>query len=268
MESIFTAMRRCQLFDGIPEDKYQNVLNCLHGEVRTIPRNTVLLRIGERQRRPGVVMSGTLRISLYSEDGNLLTIDRLSRGRVFGESLVCSMSEDSPIQIDALTETEVLYLDFDPLLLQQENGCPYRMRVTANLLREMGKGALFLNQKMRILAQNRLRNRIKVYLQGLPIASNGEIRLEMGRGEMADYLCVDRSALSRELGRMHRGGNLPYHGLVVHCLDRYFCPGCAQNAGLSVALATHPTAVLWNNLLWLDNANRKINNGLRLEDAT
>ena len=222
MESIFTAMRRCQLFDGIPEDKYQNVLNCLHGEVRTIPRNTVLLRIGERQRRPGVVMSGTLRISLYSEDGNLLTIDRLSRGRVFGESLVCSMSEDSPIQIDALTETEVLYLDFDPLLLQQENGCPYRMRVTANLLREMGKGALFLNQKMRILAQNRLRNRIKVYLQGLPIASNGEIRLEMGRGEMADYLCVDRSALSRELGRMQKEGILTYQGQVVHILDSEF----------------------------------------------
>ena len=225
MESIFTAMRRCQLFDGIPEDKYQNVLNCLHGEVRTIPRNTVLLRIGERQRRPGVVMSGTLRISLYSEDGNLLTIDRLSRGRVFGESLVCSMSEDSPIQIDALTETEVLYLDFDPLLLQQENGCPYRMRVTANLLQEMGKGALFLNQKMRILAQNRLRNRIKVYLQGLPIASNGEIRLEMGRGEMADYLCVDRSALSRELGRMQKEGILPYQGQADHILDRDFLSG-------------------------------------------
>ena len=268
MESIFTAMRRCQLFDGIPEDKYQNVLNCLHGEVRTIPRNTVLLRIGERQRRPGVVMSGTLRISLYSEDGNLLTIDRLSRGRVFGESLVCSMSEDSPIQIDALTETEVLYLDFDPLLIQQENGCPYRMRVTANLLREMGKGALFLNQKMRILAQNRLRNRIKVYLQGLPIASNGEIRLEMGRGEMADYLCVDRSALSRELGGGERGGILTYEGRVVHVVDGDFWAGGAEKAGLPVAMATDSPAVLWNNLLWLDNANRKINNGLRLEDAT
>ena len=99
-------------------------------------------------------MSGTFRISLYSEDGNLLTIDRLSRGRVFGETLVCSMSQDSPIQIDALNDTEVLYLDFDPLLLQQENGCPYRMRVTANLLQEMERGASFLNQKMRILAQN------------------------------------------------------------------------------------------------------------------
>ena len=138
MGSIFAAMRRCQLFDGIPEEKYQNVLNCLHGEVRTVLKDTVLLRIGDCQRRPGVVMSGTLRISL------------------------CSMSQDSPIQIDALNDTEVLYLDFDPLLLQQENGCPYRMRVTANLLQEMGRGALFLNQKMRILAQNRLRNRIKV----------------------------------------------------------------------------------------------------------
>ena len=222
MGSIFAAMRRCQLFDGIPEEKYQNVLNCLHGEVRAIPKDTILLRIGDCQKRPGVVMSGTLRISLYSEDGNLLTIDRLSRGRVFGETLVCSMSQDSPIQIDALNDTEVLYLDFDPLLLQQENGCPYRMRVTANLLQEMGRGALFLNQKMRILAQNRLRNRIKVYLQGLPVASNGEIRLEMGRGEMADYLCVERSALSRELGRMQKEGILTYQGQVIQILDSKF----------------------------------------------
>ena len=202
MGSIFAAMRRCQLFDGIPEEKYQNVLNCLHGEVRAIPKDTILLRIGDCQKRPGVVMSGTLRISLYSE--------------------VCSMSQDSPIQIDALNDTEVLYLDFDPLLLQQENGCPYRMRVTANLLQEMGRGALFLNQKMRILAQNRLRNRIKVYLQGLPVASNGEIRLEMGRGEMADYLCVDRSALSRELGRMQKEGILTYQGQVIQILDSKF----------------------------------------------
>lgn len=63
---------------------------------------------------------------------------------------MCSMAEDSPIQIDALTDVQVLYLDFDPLLLQQECACPHKAQVTANLLREMGRGALFLNQKMRI----------------------------------------------------------------------------------------------------------------------
>ena len=167
-------------------------------------------------------MWGTLRISLYSEDGNLLTIERLDAGRVFGESLVCSMSEDSPIQIDAITDGEVLYLDFDPLLLQQESGCPFRTRVTANLLREMGREALFLNRKMRILAQNRLRNRIKLYLQSLQVPPDGVIRLEMGRGELAEYLCVDRSALSRELGRMQKDGILTYQGQTVRILDQDF----------------------------------------------
>ena len=194
MDPITTVMRQCRLFDGIPEEKYQNVLACLRGETKSFRKDAILLQIGECQKRPGVVMDGTLRISLYSEDGNLVTIERLGRGQVFGETLVCSMAEDSPIQIDALTDVQVLYLDFDPLLLQQECACPHKAQVTANLLREMGRGALFLNQKMRILAQNRLRNRIKLYLQMLPAKPGGELHLDMGRGELADYLCVDRSA--------------------------------------------------------------------------
>ena len=222
MQSVFAAMGRCPLFEGIPEEKYPNVLTCLRGEARAVAKDQVLLRMGERQRRPGVVMWGTLRISLYSEDGNLLTIERLDAGRVVGESLVWSRSEDSPIQIDAITDGEVLYLDFDPLLLQQEIGCPFRTRVTANLLREMGREALFLNRKMRILAQNRLRNRIKLYLQSLQVPPDGVVRLEMGRGELAEYLCVDRSALSRELGRMQKDGILTYQGQTVQILDQDF----------------------------------------------
>lgn len=113
MDPITTVMRQCRLFDGIPEEKYQNVLACLRGETKSFRKDAILLQIGECQKRPGVVMDGTLRISLYSEDGNLVTIERLGRGQVFGETLVCSMAEDSPIQIDALTDVQVLYLDFD-----------------------------------------------------------------------------------------------------------------------------------------------------------
>ena len=128
---------------------------------------------------------------------------------------------------------QVLYLDFDPLLLQQECACPHKAQVTANLLREMGRSALFLNQKMRILAQNRLRNRIKLYLQMLPVKPGGELHLDMGRGELADYLCVDRSALSRELGRMQKEGILRANRCVfwIRVFSAYkFC--------LSVAMAT------------------------------
>ena len=80
MDPITTVMRQCRLFDGIPEEKYQNVLACLRGETKLFRKDAILPQIGECQKRPGVVMDGTLRISLYSEDGNLVTIERLGRG--------------------------------------------------------------------------------------------------------------------------------------------------------------------------------------------
>lgn len=189
MKRIIDVMCRCHLFDGIPEDKYKNVLNCLNAQLKTYTKDAVILHIGEQQGRPGVVVSGTLRLALYSEDGNLLTIDRLSVGQIFGETLACAKKQESPVQIDALSDAEVLYLSFDPLLLEQGASCPHKMQVTANLLREMGQGDLCLN---------------------------------MGRSELAEYLCVDRSALSRELSRMQKEGILTVQGQHVHMLDKGF----------------------------------------------
>lgn len=220
MKRIIDVMCRCHLFDGIPEDKYKNVLNCLNAQLKTYAKDAVILHIGEQQGRPGVVVSGTLRLALYSEDGNLLTIDRLSAGQIFGETLACANKQESPVQIDALSDAEVLYLSFDPLLLEQGASCPHKMQVTANLLREMGQGDLVRIQKMRILAQNRLRN--KLYLQSLAIGPEGDLCLNMGRSELAEYLCVDRSALSRELSRMQKEGILTVQGQHVHMLDKGF----------------------------------------------
>lgn len=77
-------------------------------------------------------------------------------------------------------------------------------------------------QKMRILAQNRLRNKLKLYLQSLTIGPEGDLCLNMGRSELAEYLCVDRSALSRELSRMQKEGILTVQGQHVHMLDKGF----------------------------------------------
>ena len=84
MNPITTVMRQCRLFDGIPEEKYQNVLACLRGETKSFRKDAILLQIGECQKRPGVVMDGTLRISLYSEDGNWSPSNGWGGGRYLG----------------------------------------------------------------------------------------------------------------------------------------------------------------------------------------
>ncbi len=103
MERLFAALRRCKLFEGIAEEKYRPVLHCLRGEVEEVPKGRVILEIGGSWPRPGVVLWGTLGVSLYSEDGRELVIDRLGQGQVFAETLVCSQVDRSPVQIAALS---------------------------------------------------------------------------------------------------------------------------------------------------------------------
>ena len=222
MKRIIDVMCRCHLFDGIPEDKYNNVLNCLNAQLKTYAKDAVILHIGEQQGRPGVVVSGTLRLALYSEDGNLLTIDRLSAGQIFGETLACANKQESPVQIDALSDAEVLYLSFDPLLLEQGASCPHKMQVTANLMQEFARQVLAFNTKVRILGQKRLRDRLKIYLQTLTPNADGVYTLPYSRAALADFLCVDRSALSRELCRMRDEGILSFSGSKICMLDSEF----------------------------------------------
>ena len=96
MNPITTVMRQCRLFDGIPEEKYQNVLACLRGETKLFRKDAILLQIGECQKRPGVVMDGTLRISLYSETAIWSPSSGWGGGRYLGRRLVCSMARTVP----------------------------------------------------------------------------------------------------------------------------------------------------------------------------
>ena len=83
-------------------------------------------------------------------------------------------------------------------------------------------GLLFFNTKVRILAQKRLRDRLKIYLQTLTPDNKGCYHLLYSRTELADFLCVDRSALSRELCRMRDEKLLEFSGAKIKILDDNF----------------------------------------------
>lgn len=110
-------------------------------------------------------------------------------------------------------------LDLPTLLSQRTMSCPCRLQVSANLLQSMAEQLLFFNTKVRILAQKRLRDRLKIYLQTLTPNADGCYHLPYSRAELADFLCVDRSALSRELCRMRDEGLLVFSGTRIKLLQ-------------------------------------------------
>ena len=161
----------------------------------------------------------------YDENGNQISICRFCPGEVFGAELACTGWTASPVCLRASSDCTVMLLDFSALMSQKTLTCPCRMQVTANLMQDMAQQLLFFNTKVRILAQKRLRDRLKIYLQTLTPDEKGCYSLPYTRTELADFLCVDRSALSRELCRMRDEGILDFSGAKIHLLNPTFLYG-------------------------------------------
>ena len=222
MDNLNAVLSRCSLFDGIPEERYPNVLRCLQARFQTFEKDTSLVNIGDESLFAGIVLSGVIQISLLDENGNQITVDQLCSGNVFGADMACSLSEVSPTRMQAVTDCDVVFLDFSALMDVNAPPCPFRSRVAANLMRDFARQTLFLNHRLRIIAQKRLRDKIKVFLQYQRTQPDGMIFVPFSRSELAEYLYVDRSALSRELSRMCEDGLISCQGHSIRILDSEF----------------------------------------------
>lgn len=222
MNDIYPILRTCSFFDGIPEEKYPNVLNCLHAVRKEFCKGSSILNIGDHEHPSGLVLQGSLEISLLDENGSQINVNHISTGGVFGMAMACAQQPVSPVRLRAMTDCELLFLDFTNILDPELAPCPYRSRVASNLLKDLARQTIFLNHRLRIIGQKRLRDKLKLFLQGQPAESDGTIHIPFKRNELADYLYADRSALSRELSRMAEEGILEYHGQNIRILDADF----------------------------------------------
>lgn len=96
------------------------------------------------------------------------------------------------------------------------------MQIALNLMQDFARRSLFLNQKIRIMGQKKLRDKLKIYFASFPGSESGSIHLPFSRTELAEYLYADRSALSRELSRMREEGLIDWTGREIHILDKNF----------------------------------------------
>ncbi|MCD7954741.1 MAG: Crp/Fnr family transcriptional regulator [Lachnospiraceae bacterium] len=222
VEKYRNILRDSGVFEDVAEDKYQNVLYCLHAKTVSFQQGEVLQTQGELTKRAGIVLAGQMEEYLYDEDGNQLTIERLGSGNIFGVEILCAAQLPSQIYLCASSDCEALLLDFGMLLSEKTLGCIYRMQVSANLMKKFARQVNFLSTRIRILSQKKLRNRLKIYLQTQDISPDGEIILAVNREKMAEILGVDRSALSRELCRMREEGILTVSRNKITLLRRNF----------------------------------------------
>lgn len=203
-------------FAGIAEEDMEKVLSCLSAKMQEYERGSVLFRQGEKMEQMGIVLEGS--ISLEKEDfwGNRSILAMVEAGEVFGEVYACRKERTLNINVTAQYRTKVLLLDLTPVLDRGEGEGPGKEKalyekLTVNLVHILADKTWSMARKTEYLSGRGIREKVEAYLSAqAQMAGEGDFIIPLNRQELADFLAVDRSALSRELGKMRREGILDY----------------------------------------------------------
>ena len=218
----FPVMKTCPLFAGIAESDYETLLSALSAKEDFFPKHDTVIQIGDPGKRAGLVLSGTLEVAFYDENASPVSVTRIESGNVFGAMMLCANVTDSAMHLRAISDCTLLFLDFSRLLQNTERQSHAETRLAANLLGYFAKRSLLLTQKIRILGQKKLRDKLKLYFNTLPKQKSGVRKLPLSKTELASFLYADRSALSRELSRMQEEGIIAMEGKEIVILDPDF----------------------------------------------
>lgn len=213
MEEYFDILSQCPLFAGISREELKSMLSCLEGKIIQTPKGSPVFLEGEPATFVGVVLSGMVQILRTDFYGNRIVLTEVSPGGLFGEAFACAGVETLPVSAMALESTSVLLLDCKRVLTSCPNACPFHGNLVQNLLGGIARKNLILTQKIRCMSQKTTQEKLMEFLleqakqQGSP-----EFVIPYDRQALADYLGVERSAMSAEISKLKKAGRIDCTG--------------------------------------------------------
>ncbi|MBQ3299612.1 MAG: Crp/Fnr family transcriptional regulator [Ruminococcus sp.] len=195
------SIRKCYLFDNIPDEQLADAIKLMNGRIKKIEKDDFIVQLGGELPSAGLLLKGRIESSFQNENFDQITMHSFGGGYLFGEALVINNAKNSPVQVRAVEDCIVLFIDLK-VIYHSDVQSPLHVILTENLIKSLARKNLILNQKVRILSRKSLRERILFYLGTLPKDKNGWVKIPFNKTVLAEYLGVNRSALSRELGRM------------------------------------------------------------------
>lgn len=204
-----TLLANTALFRGASPQEAEAMLNCLGAVEKGFSKGTQIYRSGDYVTELGMVLSGSVLIQTDDLWGNTTVLDRAGPGQIFAETYACVPGEPLMVDVVAAADTQVLFLNVERVLRVCSHTCTHHSRLIRNLLLLSAQKNLNLSRKIFHTSAKTIRGRLLSYLshQARRIGKSS-FSIPFNRQQLADYLNVERSALSNELSKMQRDGLL------------------------------------------------------------
>lgn len=212
MKKICEAMKKSSLFMGIKEEELLQIISCLQIQSADFDKDEFVVHQGERAKGVGLVVSGQLYIIREDFLGNREILTECKTGDIFDEVYALLAGENQSVAVIAAAPAKVAFLSMEKLLTTCSSSCVFHHMIIRNMLQVMAEKNLMLTRKMAHLSKKSIREKLISYLSDESSRQGGrEIKIPFNRQQLADYLSVERSALSRELSKMKREGLIEFY---------------------------------------------------------
>ena len=200
-------LERCVLFDGILPEERAPMLGCLGSKVVSVVKNQFVFREGDPANLVGIVLEGCVQMVREDYYGNRSILARMGPAELFGEGFACADVKTFPISVVAVEDSQVLLIDSRRITVTCANACSFHNRMIFNMLKVVANKNLVLNQKIEITSRRTTREKLMAYLLTPAKLHNSDtFTIPYDRQALADYLEVERSAMSAEISKLRRDG--------------------------------------------------------------
>jgi len=210
MKKYLPVLKSVSLFGDVDADELASMLDCMGAKIKSAEKGSMLLLAGDKPKYVGIVLTGLLHIIHEDYDGNRSLLAVLTPGELFAEALCCAGISESPVTVIADVDSKVMLLGFERILHTCPNSCAFHTKLIENMLRLIALKNLLLQSHMEIISMKSIRAKVMRYIESFVPKQGREVTIPLNREELANYLCVERSALSHELMRMKRDGLIEY----------------------------------------------------------
>lgn len=210
MEKYEMILQNSPLFAGIKEN-WDALMSYLGGVKKEYKKNEFIFYTGDKISVVGVLLSGNVHIIKEDFWGNRAILAHLEPGDLFGESFSCIKEAKLPVSVVAVEDSAVLFIEYQKLIKNVPQAGPFQTRLIQNMLQILAQKNIQLTQKMEHMVKRTTREKLMSYLSEQALkAKSQEFSIPFNRQELADYLSVDRSAMSNELCKMRDEGILTF----------------------------------------------------------
>ena len=211
MEKYIPILKRTQLFSGVGEEEIGAMLNCLQAKLCTYKKGEYVLRQGEHLDKILVLVGGKLHIQRDDYWGNRSIINMVSIGEMFGEAYVAPESGTLMNDVLAVEDSAVIFFDVKRIITVCSAACRFHSMVVQNLFFAISDKNRKLVQKLTFMTKRTTREKLIAYLSEESKRQNSsEFSIPFNRQQLADYLSVDRSAMSNELCKIRDEGLIEF----------------------------------------------------------